>query len=63
MSVHRQPAQVRADQESDTRRVKFVVEIDCAEPHAPADQTFVDRARRAVRHGRETDVSVTPVRE
>jgi hypothetical protein len=62
MSVHRQPAQVRADHET-TRRVTFSVEIDCAEPHAPADQTYIDRARRAVRHGREADVSVRPVRD
>ncbi len=59
MSV-RQPAQVRAD-ESDTRRVTFTVEVSA--DHAPTDLTYIDRARREVRHGRETDVSVRPVRD
>jgi NAD-dependent oxidoreductase involved in siderophore biosynthesis len=60
MSVHRKPA--RADQES-SRQVTFRVEVDCAEPHAPADQTFIDVARRAVLDADEDAVSVTPVRD
>ncbi len=59
MAVHRQPA--RADQESDTRRVKFVVEVSA--DHAPTDLTYIDRARRAVLDADETDVSVTAVRD
>ncbi len=56
----RQPVR---DQESDTRRVTFTVEVSADGPHPPNDLTYIDRARRAVRHGRETEVSVTPLRE
>ena len=56
MSV-RQP---RANHES-SRQVTFRVEVSAE--HAPAEQTFIDRARRAVLDDDETDVSVRPVRD
>jgi hypothetical protein len=59
MSV-RQPAQVRASTDS-SREVVFRVEVSADGPHPPADLAYVDAARREVRHGRETDVSVTSV--
>ncbi len=55
--------QPRASTDSDTRRVTFTVEVSADGPHPPADLAYVDAARREVRHGRETDVSVTAVRD
>lgn len=60
MSV-RQPAQVRASQESDTRQVTFTVEVSAE--HAPTDLTYIDRARRAVLDADEDTVTVRPVRD
>lgn len=61
MSVHRQPAQVRADQESETRQVTFAVTVSAE--HAPTDLTYIDRARQAVLDADEDTVTVTPLRE